>query len=190
MASYVKKINLDNMQNIVFFDIDSTLSSSVDHCVLKEQHQDIKITKNLYQNWETISYYNYAELSHSSVALFAYFLKQTNSKAVCISSWNKHQKAELFIKELSEAFETISDFPDDWLLGISGLCGGDRWKHSIEPFIKEHNVQVPFVALDDAGWNYSDQSKAVLVDGRLGFNIIDYMKALKILNLKEELEYD
>jgi hypothetical protein len=187
---YARSINLDNMQNIVFFDIDATLTSTIDHYILKSQEKNEKIVKSLYKDWETITYHDYAELTHSCIALFASFLKQTNSKAVCISAWNYSPEPELYTKELSEAFEGISDFPQDWLLGYAGGGGGDRWRSAIKPFLDKYNFGVPHVALDDGGFEYSNQDNVVIIDGKLGFNYYDYLKALKILNLKVELEHD
>lgn len=183
---FVKLELMNNAENIVFFDIDGTLTSSTDHFILKHQKSTKELTHKLYKNWKTIGLYDYSELTHSCIALFSLFLRQTNSKAICISSWNNNENPELYIKELTEAFEGISDFPQDWLLGFIGGSGGDRFSTDINPFIKNLNIKKPYVILDDGGFTYSKKENVVIVDGRLGFNIYDYEKALNILKIKEE----
>lgn len=189
MLLKIHKHLLSKTENIVFFDIDSTLTSTTEHFTLLEQPSYEARIKSMYQKkWKTISYWDYLELSHASIALFAAFLRQTGAGAVCISSWNTDRYNGLFIKELQEAFETISEFPDDWFLGYVGCTGGDRWSHSIKPFIKETGFTGKFVALDDGGFEYSDKDNVVIVNGQLGFNIIDYKKALSILSIDEKIK--
>lgn len=72
-------------------------------------------------------------------------------------------------------------------MGYAGKNGGDRWKYVIEPFLKITGFKGDYVAFDDAGFEYSDQNNAVLVDGRLGFNYMDYEKGLTILKIDEEM---
>ena len=129
-------------------------------------------------------------MSESSIALFAQFLKQTGAKAICIASWNTDNHEGIYLSELKEAFETLCEFPDDWLVGYAGKNGGDRWTHVIEPFLSITGVTGEHVTFDDAGWEYADQSKTVLIDGRLGFNYMDYEQGLTILKVNEEMDLE
>jgi hypothetical protein len=187
MAIYINKRILPKTKKIIFFDIDSTLSTSTDHHFFgrMKNYQDYK--KSIYQDWETIRFYDFQSLSHSCIALFAGLLAQTGAKAVCVSSWNRSSKAELYVKELQQAFETMGEFPEDWLLGFSGCGGGDRYEHSMLPLIKEIKFKGEYVALDDGGFEYSNQENVIIVDGRLGFNFYDYEKALKVLKVDERV---
>ena len=139
---YYKKNILKETQNIVFFDIDGTFSSSIESLLHINNEKYMKFKCSYYQDWKTIKLVDFKFLNHSSIALFANFLRQTNSKAVCISSWNirgmMYKDSELYMKELQESFESIcSYFPNSWLLGFSGGGGGDRFVNSIIPFIKK-----------------------------------------------------
>lgn len=178
---------LASTERIVFFDIDSTLSSAVDHCTLAYQPSYNAYKKSIYNdNWKTIRFANFVELSQSSIALFAKFLEQTNAKAICIASWNTDRHEGVFIHELKEAFEALSEFPDDWFLGCAGGGGGDRDVYTIKPFIKKLGFSGDFIAIDDSVFSYTDKSYAIKIDGRLGFNIHDYEKGLALFGINED----
>lgn len=182
----------EKTDRIVFFDIDSTLTSSIEHHTLTYQNAYHDFKKSLFnENWKTISFADFIELSQSSIALFANMLAQTGAKAVCISSWNTNRYDGIFLKEFQEAFESVSDnFPEDWFLGYAGGSGGDRHKYTIAPFLKETNFKGDYIALDDGAKHYSDQKRAVEVDGKLGFNFYDYEKALQLFGIDEEVKLE
>jgi hypothetical protein len=174
-------------ERIVFFDIDSTLTSSVDHYTLVNQPSYMAYKKSIFnQNWKTIGLYDFMELSQSSIALFACFLRQTGAKAVCISSWNTERYNGIFLKELKEAFEAVSDFPENWFLGCAGGSGGDRYTYTIIPFLSETEFNGDYIAIDDGAFEYKEQKRTIGVDGKIGFNIHDYEKGLALFDIKEK----
>ena len=188
---YYKKNILKETQNIVFFDIDQTLSSSIDFHYTFDEDKLQNYKKSLYnKEWKTISLFEFQNLNQTSLALFACFLKQTNSKAVCVSSWNttNSEIADLYFKELKESFESISSlFADNWLLGFSGGGGGDRHTFSIVPFLEETNFKGKYIAIDDGGICYTDKSYCVIVNGQTAFHCKEYLEGLKLFGLKEEI---
>ena len=192
MKSNINEALLKDTQRIVFFDIDSTLTSVIDHHTLNYQMANQLHKRESYDeyNWKTIKFADYIELSSSCLALFANFLRQTGAKAVCISSWNTDRHDGIFLKELQEAFESISEFPNDWLLGFTGCCGGDRWKYTIEPFLKEYDFTGAYLAIDDRVIEYSNTSRAVQVDPRSGFSFREYEECLKLFGISEGLSYE
>lgn len=190
---YYKEEILKETQNIVFFDIDQTLSSSTDFHYTFDEDKLQNYKKSLYnKQWKTIKLFDFQCLNQTSLALFACFLRQTNSKAVCVSSWNttRPEIAHLYFKELKESFEVFSSlFPDNWLLGFSGCGGGDRHTHSIIPFLKETNFKEKYIAIDDSGISYKDHSYCVIVDGKTAFHCKEYLEGLKLFGLEEEIMY-
>ena len=171
-------------QRIIFFDIDATLTSSIDNLVLHDQPIQDAFKRQLFdENWKTISFTDFRELDPSSLALFSRLLRQTGAKAVCISSWNTDDNR--YLSELKSAFEAFVVFPDDWLLGCTGGGGGQRDHHAIKPFVLKSGFQGEYIALDDGAHHYIDQSRAIKVDGSLGFTIYDYKKALGLFGITE-----
>lgn len=122
---YYKEELLQDTENLVFFDIDATLSSSNEWQLLIKNPKYKAFKESFYKEWETIKFVYFKNLNHTSIALFANLLRQTNSKAFCISSWNTkghNISPNLYIQQLQEAFQSIYEyFPDNWLLGYS--CG-------------------------------------------------------------------
>ncbi|MCF2901142.1 hypothetical protein L1267_12145 [Pseudoalteromonas sp. OFAV1] len=182
---------LDTTERIVFFDIDSTLTSAVDHHILNYQPAYRASKQAVYDRhqWKTIKFGDYIELSSSCLALFANFLAQTGARAVCVSSWNCVRHDGIYLQELQQAFETISEFPKDWLLGFSGVGGGDRWKWSITPFLLETGFKGDLIAIDDKACDYSNQNIAIKVDSLIGFSYREYEKGLSRFGIDEGLVY-
>jgi hypothetical protein len=191
MKSKINEHLLEDTQRIIFFDIDSTLTSVIDHHTLAYQTANQLHKRETHEsyNWKTIRFPDYVELSSSCLALFANFLRQTGAKAVCISSWNTMRCDGVYLKELQEAFESISEFPSDWLLGFTGCGGGDRWEYTIKPFLEEYDFTGSYVAIDDRASEYSNQSKAVSVDPRTGFSYREYEACLSLFGIKEGMVY-
>lgn len=177
---------LAKTERIIFFDIDCTLTSSVDHFLQPHQKGFVAYKESLMKDWKTIKKFDFCELSFTCLGLFASLLKQTNAKAVCISSWNTNRYDGIFKKELPEAFEQFSAFPKDWFLGFYAGGGGDRYKYTIKPFIKEYNFTGQYIALDDGGFEYGNQNKVVTVRGQKGFDIDDYTKALSLFGIDDK----
>jgi hypothetical protein len=171
-------------QRVIFFDIDATLTNAVDHSSLLDHPTQEAFKQQLFdESWKTIMFADFRELHPSSLALFACLLRQTGAKAVCISSWNTDDVG--YVAELKAAFERFADFPDGWLLGYSGGCGGQRDITAIKPFMEETGFDGEYIALDDGAFEYLDQSRAIIVDGRLGFTIYDYQKALALFSITD-----
>ena len=189
---YFDEHKLASTENIIFFDIDGTFSSSNEVLLYRDNQKYIEFKQSYYQNWETIKLVDYQFVNHTCIALFANLLRQTNSKAVCVSSWNMkgRNKPELYLKQLEEAFQAIySDFPNDWFLGFSGSGGGDRTTYSINPFLEETGFKGKYIAIDDGGFEYADQSYVVQVISRNGFNHNDYQKALQLFGINEDVTF-
>lgn len=188
---YYKEEILQDTENLVFFDIDGTLSSSNEWQLLMKNPKYKAFKESFYKEWETIKFIDFKNLNHTSIALFANLLRQTNSKAVCISSWNikgHNISPNLYIQQLQEAFQSIYEyFPDNWLLGYS-YGEIDRNISAIQPFIEKTHFDGKYITLDDGGFQYLDQSLTVIVNSRNGFNHQDYEKALKLFNIKEEVK--
>lgn len=185
---FIKKgFDVINHQNYVFFDIDCTLSSSVDEDLrIKSDQYCIDYANSLgfiQSDFEIFNVYDFSVPQKSSLDLFGYFLKITNSKAICISSWASITNGEKAIEEIERMFSLISDqFPKNWLIGCSDGCGGDRWEAYIKPFSKIFHPESKHVAFDDGAHEYSNTETTVHVDSMSGFNESDFIKGLKILD--------
>lgn len=179
----------DSTDNIIFFDIDGTLSSNSDFFVLKQEQSHIDFCKYLFSQYDfkTIKYFEFETLSHSSIALFAKLLTVTNSKAVCLSSWINSKEPELFIKELSICFNLIADFPKDFLIGFTSGGGGDRHNLDILPFLDKYNISLPWIAIDDGFHQYINCYRTVNVVSNDAFILKDFNKALSLLNVNYNL---
>ncbi len=188
---YYKKNILKETQNIVFFDIDGTLSSTNEWQLLMDNPKYKSFKESFYQQWKTIKLVDFRNLNHISVALFANLLRQSNSKAVCISSWNVRGSGicpDLYFQQLKESFESIYQyFPENWLLGYSS-GEVDRNVSAIKPFLEKTNFKGKHIAIDDGGFQYLDQSLTVIVKSRNGFDHQDYEKALKLFNINEKVK--
>lgn len=189
---YYKEELLQDTENLVFFDIDGTLSSTNEWQLLMDSPKYKSFKESFHQNWKTIKMVDFRLLNHTSIALFANLLHQTNSKAVCVSSWNTRGCMvcpDLYFKQLQEAFQSIyQHFPDNWLLGFSGSGGGDRTTHSIIPFINETGFKGKYISIDDGGFEYKDQSSVVIVNSRNGFEHYNYKEALELFDINEEFK--
>jgi hypothetical protein len=189
---YYNSVILKKTDKIIFFDIDSTLTSSFERHFACNNENYLNFKKSQHKGWKSIKMVDFKELSYTAVGLFANLLKQTNAKAVCVSSWNinnfKSESNEEYLSELKEAFETISsEFPEDWLLGFSGAGGGDRHIYSVLPFIEETQFTGLYSAIDDGAFEYSDQSYTVQVNGRNALTYEDYIKVLEIFKMEKKL---
>lgn len=181
-----EKINIKNVEKIIFFDIDQTLTSVVNFCTLSlnENHNNL-IKDKYYNKFKTLKLCDIGTLERPSVALFAELLKTTNSKAFCIASWSNVQQGKLNINEIMSLFSDFADFPDDWLIGCSFSSCLDRYSTYILPIIEKINFEGKFAVIDDGGFNYIENKNTVIVDGRLGFTIYDFFKVLDILEISK-----
>lgn len=183
--------------NYVFFDIDSTITSVIDERirVVSDEYcfEYAKLMGFNPDEFEILSVFDFASLQKISIDLFAHFLRSTNSKAICISSWGSINGGQKFIDELEKAFGLLSvHFPEKWLIGQTNGCGGDRWVDYVQPFVEKLHPTCHYVVLDDGAHKYSNTENTVKPDPWLGFNIYDFKKALDILkpDIKTETIYD
>lgn len=184
--------NFDDIENLVFFDIDQTLSDSISHCFTNVD--DILALKQELKNdgFKRVKAIDVLYLSKTSLQLFAELLKVKGTKAICISSWAMVKEGYV-IDEIDTLFNRYADFPDNWLVGLLGGGGGDRVVDYVLPFVEKHNFKGNFVVIDDGGGRYSRQDIVVNVDGRLSYNIYDFVRTCDILNIQsvenEKLNY-
>lgn len=151
---YYKKNILKETQNIVFFDIDGTLSSTNEWQLLMDNPKYKFFKESFYQQWKTIKLVDFRNLNHISVALFANLLRQSNSKAVCISSWNVRGSGicpDLYFQQLKESFESIYQyFPENWLLGyllVKLIVMFQQYNHFLKKQILKVNI-LPLMMVD------------------------------------------
>lgn len=182
-------------KNIVFFDIDCTLSSAIDEEIRNQSDEDCIIYAEklgfIQENFLLFNAFDVAVPQKSSLDLFAYFLKITNSKAICISSWASVSNGQKCIDEIENIFSLISsEFEKDWLVGLTNGCGGDRWASYIKPFTEDIHPTCNHVAFDDGAHEYSNTETTIHVDSMLGLNIYDFINGLRVLGYNEKLEND
>ena len=143
------------------------------------------------EDFKYYTMYDFAVPQKTSLDLFGYFLKITNSKAICISSWVTLSEHDKRLDEIEKIFALISDqFPENWLVGNTGGSGGDRWTDSIEPIVKDIHPNCKYVVFDDGAKEYKYKETSVQVDSMLGLNIYDFLKGFDILNDKTKIEND
>lgn len=182
-------------KNYMFFDIDCTLSSAID------EQLSFSDDKSCFEYAEKLGFkqseftiftpYDLAVPQKSSLDLFGYILDKTNSKALSITSWGSISEGEVYIDELQRLFGLISNrFPENWLVGQTNGCGGDRWKAYVEPFVTKIHPNCNHVVFDDGAHQYSNTDTTVHIDSMLGLNIYDAMKGVKILGVTEPPEND
>lgn len=181
-------------ENYAFFDIDCTLSSAIDEQLsFPTDESCLEYADKLgfkQSEFKLFTPFDLAVPQKSSLDIFGYMLDKTNTKAISISSWGSIKNGEVFIDELQRLFALISNrFPDDWLVGQSDGCGGDRWKHYVEPFTRFHPT-CKHVAFDDGAHEYSNTETTIHVDSMLGLNVYDVMRGAKILGITEKPETD
>ncbi len=173
-------VNLHKIKNIVFFDIDQTLSDSIRHCMISEQRYYAFLEKFKLHGYKHINPADAIYLNQTSVELLAELMKIDGTYAICISSWGGKGDA---IAEITHYFGNYADFPDGWLIGSSSGLGGDRYTKFVAPFLKEEKFKGRSVIIDDGAHAYANNPISITVDGRIGFSIYDFVQALDILNI-------
>ncbi len=186
-------INLENIENIVVFDIDQTLGSSVLHSFTELTVKASSLRDELKKRgFLKAKAQDIKAISELSVKLFAELLQCPNTKAICISSWGSYKDKEKALQEIEDVLSVYADFPDDWLIGSCGGSGGDRHE-TVKRMFDSINYKNKYVVIDDSGFEFKDQNNVVTVDGLIGFSIYDFVQCCKILNITQlknkKLEY-
>lgn len=179
------KSSLDDVENLVFFDIDQTLSTSITHAfysVDKIIAYDQELKSRGIKRAKAI---DAIYLNEVSLLLFSELMKVKGTKAICISSWVATSKKDEIIDEITSLFNDHADFPKDWLIGFVSGGSGDRMTNAVLPFMEKYNYKKNFVVIDDSADRFSMREKTVRVDGRISFQIYDFVKACDILGISE-----
>lgn len=183
--------NILNHQNYVFFDIDGTLSSALDELSRIKTDQDCYDYANKLgfdsNDFQVFHVFDLAVPQKSSLEIFAQFLKDTNSKAICTASWLSASKGEQGLNELAKLFSLITnEFPNDWLVGCTNGCCGDRWEAYIEPFKKIHPKSC-VIAIDDSAKEYQNKEYSIETNAEYGLLKSDMDKGYNMLNRQKEV---
>jgi hypothetical protein len=196
---YKEGYNLEDLlkeESLVFFDIDSTLGSRASHESYKKDEsykiekraQMEKIKKDL--NVHFFSFADFVALDIQCLAMFQKLLKDTNSKAVCVSSWvvsleRRTKKCPNEVKLLNAVFKATYENWEEGLVVAGIHMGGDRGEQ-LNDLLEEQPLTKKNVLVDDSVGHYPETERTVKVNGITGFDYSCYEDAVNKLKILGE----
>ena len=180
--------DLQNENKIIYFDIDNTLGSRTGSDGYKdsEKFNKRKLKElNFFLKTNNLSPFDFSDFTSPEIhclGMFMKLLKETNSKAICVSSWCITLQTRCTddidaIKLLDLIFKHVfEDWEEGLIVGLNSFSG-DRADEAIN-FTKQHGLTNNYLVVDDAvGISYKETDKTINVDGILGFTYYNYKEA-------------
>ena len=150
--------------NIIFLDIDGVLNNNCNIkniCDLLGRQQYLKLLNAI----------GSLPFDNNCCELMKELIKETNSKVVLSSTWRKHQKE----------IENIEYYTGIKVYDTTPVLNLDRGQE-IKQWLENHNDINNYVIIDDGNDMLEEQqNNFIRVDGEVGFNYTNYLKANKIL---------
>jgi hypothetical protein len=181
-------INFQKESKLVYFDIDETLGSftaffdNADNNAFYDEKEKEMFALEKKYNLRSIGIKNYTSPKPECLALLLKLLKETNSKAVCVSSWsvklrivaNKQMNP---VNVLDIIFKSIyPDWEFGYIVALNNV-GGERAAR-IASMTKEHDLTDNYILIDDAvGFYYPADNHTVPVNGNLGYIESDFISS-------------